>query len=164
MRQARPPVDSSYVLTSETHTQKLSDGKNPRSVKSHTAGSHARCSRERRGAWPPWRVLGMLNGHCTQQPRWASTPENLRHAYRNTCTRMFTAPFIHHSQNVRRPTDRGDTSQPHDEPRQHPAKWEKPVQTTPLTRFSVYKMFQIDQSTDRGSRSVVASGQGWNGE
>lgn len=33
----------------------------------------------------------------------------------------------------------------HDEPRQHPAKWEKPVQTTPLTRFSVYKMFQIDQ-------------------
>lgn len=101
---------------------------------------------------------------CTQQPRWASTPENLRHAYRNTCTRTFTAPFIHHSQNVRRPTDRGDTSQPHDEPRQHPAKWEKPVQTTPLTRFSVYKMFQIDQSTDRGSRSVVASGRGWNGE
>lgn len=50
---------------------------------------------------------------CTQQPRWASTPENLRHAYRNTCTRTFTAPFIHHSQNVRRPTDRGDTSQPH---------------------------------------------------
>lgn len=67
VRQAGPRVDSSHLLTSETHAQKLSDGENPRSVNSRAAGSHARRSRGRRGVWPPWRVLGMLNGHRAPQ-------------------------------------------------------------------------------------------------
>lgn len=113
VRQARPPVDSSYVLTSETHTQKLSDGKNPRSVKSYGGVPRTLLARTQRCVAAVAGPRDVKRSLCTQQPRWASTPENLRHAYRNTCTRTFTAPFIHHSQNVRRPTDRGDTSQPH---------------------------------------------------